>query len=77
MDDDANKTKVRFKNQCTRFWNRCCLSAMYQFFLVEISFQSSDREELDFGGFVIRMFLNVKSQGSRKSSFSPRGPTTP
>ena len=38
----ATHTKVRFKNLCTKFWNRCCYSTMYQIFVIQIAFQSSD-----------------------------------
>ena len=31
-------TKVRFKNQCTKFRDRCYFSIMHQIFLAEISF---------------------------------------
>ena len=39
---------------------------MYQIFLIEITFQSSDWVEPDFLGFVIRICLNVKSQLTKK-----------
>ena len=39
---------------------------MYQIFLIQIAFQSSDRVELDFLGFVIRICLCVKSQQTKK-----------
>ena len=74
--DVSNKCKVQFKNLCTKFWNCCCYLTMYQIFLTQIAFQGSDWVELDFGGFLIRISLNVKSQG-KKSRFSPKGLTTP
>ena len=39
---------------------------MYQIFLIQTAFQSSDRAELDFGGFMIRFSLNVRSQETKK-----------
>ena len=41
--------------------------------ILEVSLYSSDWAEVDFGDFVIRMSLNVKSQGNEKSTFSPKG----
>ena len=64
--------KVHFKNQCTRFSNRHCFSIIYQTFLVEKSFQTSDWVELDLWSLVIRMALNVKSQKIKKLCFSPK-----
>ena len=49
---------------------------MYQIFLIHVAFQSSDRVELDFWGSVIKIALNFKSQGTKKSNFPPKGPTT-
>ena len=37
---------------------------MYQTFLIQIAFQSSERVELDFRCFVIKMALNFKSRGT-------------
>ena len=46
---------------------------MHLIFLVHIAFQSSDRVELDFSGFVIKMAVNVKSRGNEKiQTFLPR-----
>ena len=39
---------------------------MYQIFLIQMAFQSSDRVELDYRSLVIRISLNVKSQGTKK-----------
>ena len=50
---------------------------MYQIFLIQIAFQSSDRVEIDFGGSVIKITLNFKFRGTEKNSnFPPKGPTT-
>ena len=48
-----------------------------RFFVIQIAFQSSDRAELDFWRFVIKISFNVKSQGNKKLKFSPKGLTTP
>ena len=66
-------TKVRFKNLWTKV---CCYSTMYQIFLIQISFQSSDVVELDVWGSIIKKALNFKSQGTKKSNFPLKGPTT-
>ena len=66
-------SKVRFKNLCAKFWNRCCYSTIYQIFLIQIAFQSSDRAELDFWDFVIKITFNLKSWGTEKNrTFLPR-----
>ena len=49
---------------------------MYQIFLIQIAFQSSDRVELDIWGSVSRNALNFKSWGTKKSNFPPKGPTS-
>ena len=46
---------------------------MYQIFLIQIAFQSSDRVELDFLGSVIKIALNFKSQGTEKIEDSSQG----
>ena len=46
---------------------------MYQIFLIQIAFQSSDRVELDFWGSVIKIALNFKSRGTEKKT--SKGPT--
>ena len=43
---------------------------MYQIFLIQKAFQSSDRVELDFCIFVIEVALNFKSQGIEKMKLS-------
>ena len=43
---------------------------MYQIFLILIAFQSSDRVELDFCGFVIKIVLSFKSQETEKVKLS-------
>ena len=49
---------------------------MYQIFLIQIAFQSSDKGKLDFLGSVIRNALNFKSPGTNESNFPPKGLTT-
>ena len=47
---------------------------MYQMFLIQITFKSSDWAELDFWGSVIKIALNFKSQGTEKKiEFSFQG----
>ena len=46
---------------------------MYQIFLIQIAFQSSDRVELDFLGSVIKITLNFKSRGTEKIELSSSG----
>ena len=46
---------------------------MYQIFLIQIAFQSSDRVELDFRGSVIKIALNSKSRGTEKIELSSQG----
>ena len=46
---------------------------MYQIFLIQIAFQSSDRVELDFCDFVIEIALNFESRETEKS-FPPKRP---
>ena len=46
---------------------------MYQIFLIHTVFQSFDRVELDFGGFVIKIAFNFKSQGTEKIKLSFQG----
>ena len=46
---------------------------MYQIFLIQIAFQSSDRAELDFWGSVIKIAFNFKSRGTEKIEFSSQG----
>ena len=48
---------------------------MYQIFLIQIAFQSSDRVELDFLGSVSKNALNFKSRGTKKLNFPPKEPT--
>ena len=43
---------------------------MYQIFLIQTAFQSSDRVELDFWGSVIKITLNFKSRGTEKTELS-------
>ena len=46
---------------------------MYQIFLIQIAFQSSDRVEPDFSGSVIKIALNFKSRETEKNgTFLPR-----
>ena len=68
--------KVRFKTLWTKSWDRYCYSTMSQIFLIQITFQSSDRVELDFWRSVIKIALNFKSRGTKKLNFTPKGPTT-
>ena len=49
---------------------------MYQIFVIQIVFQSSDRVEPDFCDVVIKITLNFKSRDTKKSNFPPKGPTT-
>ena len=76
MDRSYITLNVRFKNLWTKFWDRLCYSTMYQIFLIQIAFQRSDKVELDFWVFVVKIALNFKSQGTKKSNFPPKGPTT-
>ena len=46
---------------------------MYQIFLMQIAFQSSDRVELDFWISVIKITLNFKSRGTEKNEISSQG----
>ena len=47
------------------------------YFLIQIEFQRSDRVELDFWGSVIKIALNLRSQGAeKKSNFPPKEHTT-
>ena len=46
---------------------------MYQIFIIQIAFQSSDRVELDFWGSVIKIALNFKSRGIEKVERSSQG----
>ena len=46
---------------------------MYQIFLIQIAFQSSDRVELDFWGPVSKNALNFKSRGTKKIKLSSQG----
>ena len=46
---------------------------MYQIFLIQIAFQSSDRVELDFWGSVTKIALNFKSRGTEKIELSSQG----
>ena len=39
---------------------------MYQIFLIQLVFESSDRVEFDLWGLVIRVSLNVKSQETKE-----------
>ena len=43
---------------------------MYQIFLIQIAFQSSDRVELDFLGFVIKIALNFEHRRTEKIKLS-------
>ena len=61
-------TNVRFKNLWTKFWDRCCHSTMYQIFLIQTAFQSSDKVKLCFEFQIPRDW--------KKSNFPPKGPTT-
>ena len=45
---------------------------MYKIFLIQIAFQSSDRVEIDFGGYVIKIALNL-SRGTEKIELSSQG----
>ena len=46
------------------------VTAMYQIFFIPIAFQSRNKAELDFCGFVIEIALNFKSQGNEKGKLS-------
>ena len=50
------------------------LCIIYQIFLVRIAFHSSDRLELNFLGFVIKLALNFKSRRTEKIKSSSQGP---
>ena len=43
---------------------------MYQIFLIQIAFRSSDRVELNFWGSVIKIALNFKSRETEKIELS-------
>ena len=60
------RSKVHFKNLCTKFWNRCCYSNIYQTFSIQIVLQSSDRVELDFS----KIALDFKSRETKKIEIS-------
>ena len=44
-----------------------------RFFLIQIAFQSTGGVELDFGGFVIRICLNIKSRWIKKIDVFSQG----
>ena len=46
---------------------------MYQIFLIQIVFQSSDKIELDFGGSLTKITLNFKSRGAEKIELFSHG----
>ena len=46
---------------------------MYQIFLIQRAFQSSDRVEIDFGGYVIKIALNFEPRGTEKIELSFQG----
>ena len=46
---------------------------MYQTFLSQIVFQSSDRIELDFSGSLSKIALNFKSRGTENIELSSQG----
>ena len=46
---------------------------MYQIFLIQMAFHSSDRLEIDFGGYVIKIALNFESRGTEKIELSSQG----
>ena len=46
---------------------------MYPIFLIQIAFQNSERVELDFRDFVIKIALNFKSRGTEKVKLSSQG----
>ena len=46
---------------------------MYQIFLIQVAFQSSDRVELNFRGSVIKIALNFKCRGTGKIELSSQG----
>ena len=46
---------------------------MYQIFLIQIAFQSSDNVKLDFWVSVIKIALNFKSRGTEKIKLSSQG----
>ena len=46
---------------------------MYQIFLIQIAFQSSDRVEFYFLGSVSKNTLNFKPQGTNKHKLSSKG----
>ena len=45
---------------------------MYQTFLIQIVFKSSDSVELDFWDFIIEIALNFKPRETKKSNFPPK-----
>ena len=65
--------KVCFKNLWTKFWNCCHYLTMYQIFLIQIAFWSSDWVELNFLGFVTRICLNIKSHWTKKIEVFSQG----
>ena len=46
---------------------------MYQIFLIQTAFESSDRVELDFLGSVSKNALNFKSRGPKKIELASKG----
>ena len=46
---------------------------MYQIFLIQIAFRSSERIDVDFGDSVIKIALNFKSRRTKKIEFSSQG----
>ena len=55
-----------FQESGTKFWNCSHYLTMYQIFLIQEAFWSSDWVELDFLGFVTRICLNIKSHWTKK-----------
>ena len=62
-----------FKKSGTKFWNRSHYLTMYQIFLIQEAFWSSDWVELDFLGFVTRICLNIKSHWTKKIEVFSQG----
>ena len=46
---------------------------MYQIFLIQVAFQSSDRVKLDFRGSVVKIALNFKSRETEKIELFSQG----
>ena len=63
-------TIVRLKILCSKVLDCCCSSIMLHIFVIQISFESFERLELDSRVYEIKILFDLNSQGKKFEFFS-------